>query len=105
MSAFRDSSLTGVYSGPDCPECRSKEVKKGRVRIWALEEAIRIVAKGVEQSAVQFVPPPPEHEEPVKLAPATEPTREEMETEMSPEEEDAARLLRPRQSFPYSSQS
>lgn len=39
----------GVYPGPDCPECRSKEVRRGKVRIWALEETVRLVDRAVRE--------------------------------------------------------
>ncbi|GAA5954785.1 hypothetical protein JCM3765_007775 [Sporobolomyces pararoseus] len=47
----------GVYPGPDCPECRSKEVRRGKVRIWALEETVRLVDRAVREiEKAQFTP-------------------------------------------------
>ncbi|GAA5976908.1 hypothetical protein JCM5350_007287 [Sporobolomyces pararoseus] len=47
----------GVYPGPDCPECRSKEVRRGKVRIWALEETVRLVDRAVREiEKNQFTP-------------------------------------------------
>lgn len=34
LDAFKLSTIQGVYPGPDCPECRSTDVRRGRVRIW-----------------------------------------------------------------------
>ena len=47
----------GVYPGADCPECRSKEVRRGKVRIWALEETVRLVDRAVREiEKNQFTP-------------------------------------------------
>jgi len=47
----------GVYPGADCPECRSREVRRGKVRIWALEETVRLVDRAVREiEKNQFTP-------------------------------------------------
>lgn len=38
IEAFKMSSIQGQYTGPECPECRTADVRRGRVRIWSLEE-------------------------------------------------------------------
>lgn len=58
LDVWRGSPAVGVYEGADCPECRSRDVRRGKVRIWALEEAIRVVARGVREGERLFVPPP-----------------------------------------------
>ncbi|GAA5887160.1 hypothetical protein JCM16303_002208 [Sporobolomyces ruberrimus] len=39
----------GVYPGAECPECRSREVRRGKVRIWAMEETVRLVERAVRE--------------------------------------------------------
>ncbi|GAA5943216.1 uncharacterized protein JCM15063_005293 [Sporobolomyces koalae] len=47
----------GVYPGAECPECRSQDVRRGKVRIWALEETIRLVDRAVRDiEHDQFTP-------------------------------------------------
>ncbi|GAA5915031.1 uncharacterized protein JCM6883_004218 [Sporobolomyces salmoneus] len=47
----------GVYPGPDCPECRSREVRRGKMRVWALEETVRLVERAVREiEGNQFTP-------------------------------------------------
>ncbi|TNY24199.1 hypothetical protein DMC30DRAFT_358924, partial [Rhodotorula diobovata] len=43
IEAFKLSPVAGQYLGPDCPECRSADVRRGRIRIWSLEEVVRLV--------------------------------------------------------------
>ena len=43
------STIQGAYTGPDCPECRTTDVRRGRVRIWAMEETVRLVEKGAKE--------------------------------------------------------
>lgn len=38
IEAFKLSPRQGQYTGPECPECRTADVRRGRVRIWSLEE-------------------------------------------------------------------
>ncbi|KAM0755634.1 hypothetical protein T439DRAFT_320339 [Meredithblackwellia eburnea MCA 4105] len=59
LASFKLSSQQGAYTGADCPECRSTEVRRGKVRIWALEEAIRLVERGVRESKKPYTPPSP----------------------------------------------
>ncbi|SCV67231.1 BQ2448_5877 [Microbotryum intermedium] len=47
---FKRSSQQGRYLGPDCPECRESGVRHGKVRIWALEEVIRLVERGTKET-------------------------------------------------------
>ncbi|GAA6024883.1 hypothetical protein JCM11491_006666 [Sporobolomyces phaffii] len=50
----------GVYPGAECPECRSTEVRRGKVRVWALEEAVRLVERAVRDvDAYRFTPSAP----------------------------------------------
>ncbi|KAM0787017.1 hypothetical protein ACM66B_006285 [Microbotryomycetes sp. NB124-2] len=61
-AAWKASSQQGAYHGPDCPECRSSDVRRGRVRIFALEEVVRLVERGIRELKVphyESTPPPP----------------------------------------------
>ncbi|KAK4705147.1 hypothetical protein P7C70_g1058, partial [Phenoliferia sp. Uapishka_3] len=58
LAAFKLSSQQGAYQGPDCPECRSTDVRRGRVRIWAMEEIVRLVERGTKDLQKLYVPPP-----------------------------------------------
>ncbi|GAA5989841.1 hypothetical protein JCM11641_004811 [Rhodosporidiobolus odoratus] len=43
VDAWKISPQQGAYPGPECPECRVPDPRRGKVRIWALEEVIRLV--------------------------------------------------------------
>ena len=47
----------GRYPGAPCPECRTEDVKKGQVRIWALEEVVRLVERLQRESEEMYQPP------------------------------------------------
>ncbi|SGY39693.1 BQ5605_C003g02265 [Microbotryum silenes-dioicae] len=47
---FKTSTQQGRYFGPDCPECRESGVRHRKVRVWALEEVIRLVERGTRQT-------------------------------------------------------
>jgi ribosomal protein L37AE/L43A len=49
LENFKMSTIQGAYTGPDCPECRTTDVRRGRVRIWAMEETVRLVEKGARE--------------------------------------------------------
>ncbi|GAA5991568.1 hypothetical protein JCM10908_005767 [Rhodotorula pacifica] len=51
VEAFKMSPQQGVYSGPECPECRTADVRRGRVRIYSLEEVVRLVERGKREIA------------------------------------------------------
>ncbi|GAA5934823.1 hypothetical protein JCM1841_000264 [Sporobolomyces salmonicolor] len=59
IEAFKLSPQQGVYAGPECPECRSTDVRRGRVRIWALEEVVRLVDRATKEIAKPYTPPAP----------------------------------------------
>ncbi|BGO88715.1 hypothetical protein NBRC10512_005161 [Rhodotorula toruloides] len=51
IEAFKMSSIQGQYTGPECPECRTADVRRGRVRIWSLEEVVRLVDRANREIA------------------------------------------------------
>ncbi|KAG0663068.1 hypothetical protein C6P46_002911 [Rhodotorula mucilaginosa] len=51
VEAWKVSPQQGVYSGPECPECRTADVRRGRVRIYSLEEVVRLVERGKREIA------------------------------------------------------
>ncbi|GAA6024677.1 hypothetical protein JCM10207_007832 [Rhodosporidiobolus poonsookiae] len=51
VEAFRLSPQQGAYVGPECPECRTADPRRAKVRIWALEEVVRLVDRGVSDLA------------------------------------------------------
>lgn len=51
VEAFKISPLQGAYLGPECPECRTADVRRGRVRIYSLEEVVRLVERGKREIA------------------------------------------------------
>uniref|UniRef100_A0A0K3CHJ5 FGENESH: predicted gene_5.92 protein n=1 Tax=Rhodotorula toruloides TaxID=5286 RepID=A0A0K3CHJ5_RHOTO len=51
IEAFKMSSMQGQYTGPECPECRTADVRRGRVRIWSLEEVVRLVDRATREIA------------------------------------------------------
>ncbi|KAK4049668.1 hypothetical protein OIV83_003943 [Microbotryomycetes sp. JL201] len=63
--AWKASPQQGAYHGAECPECRSQDVRRGRVRIFALEEVVRLVERGISDlkkphySAPEPPPTPP----------------------------------------------
>ncbi|GAA5997075.1 uncharacterized protein JCM10292_006190 [Rhodotorula paludigena] len=58
IDAFKRSPVQGAYTGPECPECRTADVRRGRVRIWSLEEIVRLVDRATREIAHKpFVPP------------------------------------------------
>lgn len=58
IDAFKRSPVQGPYLGPECPECRTADVRRGRVRIWSLEEIVRLVDRATREIANKpFVPP------------------------------------------------
>ncbi|GAA5859977.1 hypothetical protein JCM1840_001824 [Sporobolomyces johnsonii] len=59
LEAFKLSPQQGAYAGPECPECRSTDVRRGRVRIWALEEVVRLVDRATKEIAKPYTPPAP----------------------------------------------
>ncbi|BGP29223.1 hypothetical protein JCM10296v2_000961 [Rhodotorula toruloides] len=51
IEAFKLSPRQGQYTGPECPECRTADVRRGRVRIWSLEEVVRLVDRANREIA------------------------------------------------------
>ncbi|GAA5860344.1 hypothetical protein JCM3774_000386 [Rhodotorula dairenensis] len=62
VEAFKMSPQQGVYLGPECPECRTADVRRGRVRIYSLEEVVRLVERGKREIAAHPYTPPIEKE-------------------------------------------
>lgn len=64
LATFKMSPQQGAYYGAECPECRSQDVRRGRVRIFALEEVVRLVERGMRDLRKPYhassspVPPP-----------------------------------------------
>ncbi|GAA5937763.1 hypothetical protein JCM3775_002121 [Rhodotorula graminis] len=57
IDAFKLSPVAGQYLGPECPECRTADVRRGRVRIWSLEEVVRLVDRAQREIATKpYVP-------------------------------------------------
>ncbi|GAA6044401.1 hypothetical protein JCM8097_007245 [Rhodosporidiobolus ruineniae] len=60
VEAFKIGPQSGVYRGPECPECRVPDPRRGKVRIWALEEIIRLVDRANRELVHKpFTPPIP----------------------------------------------
>ncbi|GAA5830462.1 hypothetical protein JCM11251_002478 [Rhodosporidiobolus azoricus] len=64
IEAFKLSPQQGAYIGPECPECRLPDPRRGKVRIWALEEIVRLVDRAQRNIASKpytpaFSAPPP----------------------------------------------
>ncbi|GAA6048061.1 hypothetical protein JCM3770_000172 [Rhodotorula araucariae] len=63
MEAFKLSPVAGQYLGPECPECRLADGRRGRIRVWSLEEVVRLVDRATREIAgkpyVPRVDPPP----------------------------------------------
>ncbi|GAA5850748.1 hypothetical protein JCM9279_003908 [Rhodotorula babjevae] len=57
IEAFKLSPAAGQYHGPECPECRTADARRGRVRIWSLEEVVRLVDRAQREIATKpYVP-------------------------------------------------
>ncbi|GAA5892263.1 hypothetical protein JCM8208_001496 [Rhodotorula glutinis] len=57
IEAFKLSPANGQYLGPECPECRTADVRRGRVRIWSLEEVVRLVDRAQREIATKHYVP------------------------------------------------
>lgn len=66
IEAFKLSPVAGQYLGPDCPECRSADVRRGRIRIWSLEEVVRLVDRAQREIASRPYVPKVETPKPVR---------------------------------------
>ncbi|BGP13063.1 hypothetical protein JCM10213v2_000982 [Rhodosporidiobolus nylandii] len=74
MDAFRMGPQQGAYHGPECPECRVPDPRRGKVRIWALEEIIRLVTRAQRDIASKpYMPPPVPTPASLPPTPATPP--------------------------------
>ncbi|GAA5856495.1 hypothetical protein JCM8547_008769 [Rhodosporidiobolus lusitaniae] len=51
MESFRLSPEQGQYQGAECPECRTPDPRRGKIRIWALEEIVRLVDRATREIA------------------------------------------------------
>ncbi|BGP37068.1 hypothetical protein JCM10449v2_000972 [Rhodotorula kratochvilovae] len=51
VEAFKLSPRSGQYIGPECPECRLADGRRGRIRVWSLEEVVRLVDRATREIA------------------------------------------------------